>query len=187
MAVRTIVSDEDDLFYVTFTCYDWLPLIELTNSYDLVYKWFEYLKHKNVEVIGYVIMPNHIHCMLNFPEKGFELNKIISNAKRFMAYEMLKRLMVNGEHEILSRLKAALTQSRKSKGQLHSAFRESFDAKAITSEKFLEQKLRYMHLNPVRGIYDLVEDWRYYPHSSASFYEFGQPGYFKLAHFHDFA
>jgi len=112
-----------------------------------------------VEVVGYVIMPNHIHCILNFPEKGFSLNKIISNAKRFMAYDILKRLMMNGEREILTQLKAGPTQSRKDKGQLHAAFRDSFDAKAITSERFLEQKLRYIWV----------------------------PSYFKPAHFHDFA
>src|ERR1700744_2000512 len=151
MAVRTTISDEDKLFYITFTCYEWLPLIECTESYDLVYKWFEYLKTKNIEVIGYVIMPNNIHCVLSFPEKGFSLNTVISNAKRFMAYEIIKRLSANGEHEILQQLRNSLTQSRRDKGQMHSVFRNSFDAKAITSCKFLEQKLNYIHLNPVRG------------------------------------
>lgn len=185
MAVRTNIDDHDKLFYITFTCYDWLPLIECTNSYDLVYKWFEYLKIKDVEVIGYVIMPNHIHCILNFPHKGFSLNHIISNAKRFMAYEIIKRLSTIGEHELLKRLRTSLSSSRILKGQLHSAFRNSFDAKAIRSDKFLEQKMKYMHLNPVRGNYNLVEDWRCYPHSSASFYEFGESSFFQPVHFHD--
>jgi REP element-mobilizing transposase RayT len=132
-------------------------------------------------------MPNHIHCILNFPDKGFSLNKIISNAKRFMAYEILKRLSIKGEHELLLKLKNGLTQSRLDKGQQHCAFRESFDAKAITSGKFLNQKLRYMHLNPVRGNYNLIEDWRDYPHSSAGFYEYGQPGYFAPVHFLELA
>jgi REP element-mobilizing transposase RayT len=183
MAVRTVISDEDKLFYITFTCFEWLPLIEFTNSYDLVYKWFDYLNTKNIEVIGYVIMPNHIHCVLNFPEKGFSLNNVISNAKRFMAYEIINRLSSKGEHQLLNKLKGGLTGSRVLKGQLHSAFKLSFDAKAIRSEKFLDQKLNYMHLNPVRGIYNLVEDWRNYPHSSAGFYEYGNPGHFKPVHY----
>jgi REP element-mobilizing transposase RayT len=132
-------------------------------------------------------MPNHLHCVLNFPSKGFSLNKIIGNAKRFMAYEIIKRLSANGEHELLKNLRGGLTNSRLLKGQLHSAFRESFDAKAIRSEKFLEQKMNYMHLNPVRGNYNLVEDWRDYPHSSAGFYEFGTPGYFEPVHFEELA
>jgi putative transposase len=185
MSVKTVFGDEDKLFYITFTCYEWHPLIELTDSYDLVYKWFKYLKANNIEVIGYVIMPNHVHCMLDFPKKGFSLNKVISNGKRFMAYEILKRLFANSEHELLKELRTSLTRSQIMKGQLHNAFRNSFDAKAITSSKFLKQKLNYMHLNPVRGSYNLVEDWRYYEHSSAGFYEFGEPGYFKPVHFNE--
>lgn len=187
MAVRTTIDDEDKLFYITFTCYDWLPLIECTESYDLVYKWFEYLKTKNIEVIGYVIMPNHIHCLLNFPSKGFSLNTVVSNAKRFMAYEIIKRLSANGQHELLKKLQGSLSTSRILKGQLHSAFRASFDAKAIRSRKFLLQKMRYMHLNPVRGNYNLVEDWRNYLHSSAGFYELGESVYFDPVHFHELA
>ncbi len=69
-----------------------MHLFELTKSYDLVYNWFNILKNDNIEIIAYVIMPNHIHCILYFPEAGFNLKKILSNGKRFMAYEIINRL-----------------------------------------------------------------------------------------------
>ena len=186
MAVRSD-NNNDKLFYITFTCYEWLPLIERTQSYDLVYKWFEYLRTQSIDVVGYVIMPNHIHCILNFPQKDFSLQTIISNAKRFMAYEIIKRLEANGEHGLLQLLKNSLGASRVEKGQMHKVFRNSFDAKAIRSWRFMRQKLRYMHENPVRGSYDLVDDWIYYPHSSAGYYEYGLPGYFRPAHYEELA
>jgi hypothetical protein len=34
------------LYFITFTCQDWLSLFEITNSYDAVYKWFDHLKAK---------------------------------------------------------------------------------------------------------------------------------------------
>ena len=58
----------------------------------MVYKWFDVLKKNNQQVIGFVIMPNHLHVILYFPEPGYKLNTIIGNAKRFMAYEIIKRL-----------------------------------------------------------------------------------------------
>lgn len=100
-----------------------------------------------------------------------------------MAYEIIKRLSTTGEHEILHKLRTSVSRSKFEKGQLHSVFKESFDAKAITSKKFLLQKLNYMYLNPVRGNYNLIEDWRDYPHSSASFYEFGNSLYFCPKHY----
>ena len=46
----------------------------------------------------------------------------------------------------------------------------SFDCKAITTKKFEEQKMNYIHMNPLRRnppLCTLPED---YPHSSAAFY-----------------
>ncbi len=36
-----------------------MHLFELTKSYDLVYNWFNILKNDKIEIIAYVIMPNH--------------------------------------------------------------------------------------------------------------------------------
>lgn len=92
MAIKFKHDDSACFYFCTFTCYSWLPLIELTNSYDVVYKWFEFLKSKNMHITSYVIMPNHVHVLLYFPLDGFQLNKLIGNGKRFIAYEITKRL-----------------------------------------------------------------------------------------------
>ncbi|HEY5367711.1 MAG TPA: transposase [Hanamia sp.] len=89
MAVKFKHSNTYTMYFCTFTCYDWLHLFEQTNSYDLVYNWFSILKKKSVDVVAYVIMPNHVHCILNFQDENFNLNKIVSNGKRFMAYEII--------------------------------------------------------------------------------------------------
>lgn len=188
MAVRTVFSDEEKLFYITFTNYDWLPLIKLTDSYDVVYSWFRYICNKyNVEVTGYVIMPNHIHCILSFPERGVSLNTVLREGKIYMARMILSRLKKAGEWDTLDRLREGVTASRQAKGQEYVIFKRGFEAKAIFSRKFLEQKMNYIHQNPVRGIYNLVEDWRDYGHSSAGFYEYGVPGFFEPVHFLELA
>jgi putative transposase len=183
MSVRINHSDESHLYFITFTCYEWLPLFNLTNSYDLVYKWFNYLKQEQqVSVTGFVVMPNHMHCMLFFPQKGFDLNNIIGNAKRFIAYEIIERLKVQGHFDILNKLTMGVSANERKKGQLHKVFQDSFDAKAIESKRFLLQKLNYIHLNPVKGNYKLAEDWRAYEHSSASFYELNKVFHFAPLH-----
>ena len=128
-------------------------------------------------------MPNHLHCILFFPTADFSLDKIISNAKRFIAYEIIKRLQETNQTEILQQLQDAVTAKEKAKGQLHKVFEESFDAKSVDNKKFVFQKLNYIHLNPVRGNYKLVNDWREYEHSSASFYELQQIKHFTPVHY----
>jgi REP element-mobilizing transposase RayT len=162
-----------------------MHLFGLTNSYDLVYSWFDILKKDKIEVVGYVIMPNHVHCILYFPEAGFNLNKILSNGKRFMAYEIVNRLEVANDNKTLKILQDALTEREKKKKQLHKVFKDSFDAKAIFSDKFLIQKLNYIHYNPVTGKWKLAKDFVSYEHSSASFYEDGVVRDFEPKHFKD--
>jgi hypothetical protein len=41
MAIRTKHKITDSTWFITFTCYNWLPLFEITQSYDLVYKWLK--------------------------------------------------------------------------------------------------------------------------------------------------
>src|SRR5258705_13993575 len=106
----------------------------MVNGYDMVYKWFGHLKTQKHFSTAFVIMPNHLHVILYFPEAGFNLNKIISNAKRFMpacrtgrAYEIIKRLQQTQRQDILNYLAAEVSGREKKKGQLHKVFIDSFD------------------------------------------------------------
>jgi putative transposase len=86
------------------TSHSGLPLFEEVKLYDNINNWFKILNEKSIKTIGYVIMPNHIHCILYLPKDAPELYQIISNAKRFMAYEIVKRLEEKGNKEFLQKL-----------------------------------------------------------------------------------
>jgi putative transposase len=185
MAVKYKHADIYSMYFCTFTCYQWIHLFKLTNSYGTVYNLFNILKQEKIEVVGYVIMPNHVHCILYFPEAGFTLSKILSSGKRFIAYEIINRLEKANDIHTLQILQAGITEREREKKQLHKVFTDSFDAKAIFSEKFLLQKLNYIHYNPVSGKWRLIKDFVSYEHSSASFYEEGFAMHFKPKHFND--
>jgi REP element-mobilizing transposase RayT len=174
MSIKRLHKSTCPLYFFTFTCFDWLHHFEIVKGYDLVYRWFDLLKETGCFSAAWVIMPNHLHGILHFSRDGLNLNKIIANGKRFMAYEMIRRLEQSGQGEILNTLASAVSMRERKKGQLHKVFRDSFDAKCIYSKWFLDQKLDYIHLNPVRGKWKLVEDYTDYEHSSASFYVLGQ-------------
>ena len=66
MSVKTLQSEKNLIYFCTFTCYNWLKLFEITNYYTNIYKWFDILENYGNKLIGYVIMPNHIHFFTEY-------------------------------------------------------------------------------------------------------------------------
>ena len=175
----------NSIYFITFTCHKWRNLFSITNAYDAVYKWFDSLYEKKCRVIGYVIMPNHVHVLLYFPEMLKSLNIIIGNAKRFMAYEIIKRLEADKNFILLEDMHHSVKKGEQKKGQRHKVFADSFDAKACYSNEFVYQKLEYIHKNPVSKKWQLAKDYTEYLHSSAAFYEKGIKSNDKLLHINE--
>jgi REP element-mobilizing transposase RayT len=181
MTVRRTISEYNGIYFITFTCCNWLPLFDEANGYSVVYKWFDHLKKNGHYILGYVIMPNHVHCLLAFRNTQCEtINRIVGNGKRFMVYELVNLLQDAGKDDLLTKLKSLIKKNEKERGKLHQVFEPSFDWKECTSEKFIIQKLRYIHENPCRGKWNLVLQPEDYDHSSARYYLTGTQGVYDV-------
>jgi REP element-mobilizing transposase RayT len=184
MSVHTII-DKDGIYFITFTCYGWLPLIELSQGYNTVYNFFTAFNRQGHTVLAYVIMPNHLHLLLHY-NGGKSLNTVIGNGKRFMAYEIVSLLEQKGEETLLKKLQAEVKDKDRSRGKKHEIWIDSFDVKECRTEKFILQKLIYIHENPVRGKWKLCDTSLDYPHSSARFYFNGKQQLFEVKDYRDF-
>ena len=180
MPVKQPIPYNYGIFFITATCHDWLPLIEQTNSYDSVYKWFDHLKSKGHYVVGYIIMPNHLHALIGFQNTGKSINTIIGNGKRFMAYEIIQRLKEQDKHDLLHCLQQAVENKDRQRNKQHEVWSDSFDWKDCRGEDFIKQKLDYIHKNPCRGKWNLAASPEEYPHSSAYFYATGIQGVYPV-------
>ncbi|BAU53206.1 transposase [Mucilaginibacter gotjawali] len=113
MAIRTRHEVTENTWFITFTCYNWLPLFDETNSHDLIYKWLKLIDDKHqIKTLAFVIMPNHVHLLLHLTHLNVNLNTIMSNAKRFMAYEVIKRLNQRQNYQLLNMLSSDCTRER---------------------------------------------------------------------------
>ena len=145
MPVRNEVFHHNGVYFITFTCNAWLPLFELADGYHLVYDWFEKLVNSGNHIIGYVIMPNHLHAIIAFREHKQRVNTRVGTGKRFMAYDMVELLKERQQFKILETLSASVNKTDRGRGKLHHVFKASFDCKECRTEKFLLQKLNYIH------------------------------------------
>ena len=183
MPVKRTIPYAFGTFFITFTCHKWLPLIDKVNGYDIVYHWFDCIRKQGHYVNGYVIMPNHVHILMSFVASRESINTIIGNGKRFMAYEIVKRLKQNGEITLLRSLSSNVEAKRKLNKKLHEVWELSFDWKECRGRVFINQKLDYMHGNPCSKKWNLCKSPVEYPHGSARYYATGEQGAYPVASF----
>ena len=113
MPVKRTIPYNSGMFFITFTCHDWLLLIDKITGYDIIYNWFDHLKEKGYFINGYVIMPNDMHALISFINTKQSINTIVGNGKRFMAYEIIRRLEANNEVALLQQLSARVEAAKK--------------------------------------------------------------------------
>ncbi|MBS1738756.1 MAG: hypothetical protein JSS98_19420 [Bacteroidetes bacterium] len=125
-------------------------------------------------------MPNHIHALISFSNSGKNINRIVGNGKRFMAYDLIQKLKNTGNEIILQQLSDAVNASDKKRGKLHEVFEPSIDIKECFTEKFIIQKLNYIHFNPCTDKWNLSDCPENYMHSSAKYYDTGVQGIYLI-------
>ena len=101
-------------------------------------------------------MENHLHLIAS----GENLSKEIGNFKTFTARQCIDYYQNHQLQWILSQL--ALQKQNLTRKREFQFWQEGSHPQRIMDEKVFQQKVEYIHNNPVRrGYVDLAEHWRY--------------------------
>jgi putative transposase len=153
------------LHFITCSCYRRLPLLSRAHSRDCFLAILEQVRVRyRFVVVGYVVMPEHVHLLITEPEIG-NPSTIMQVLKQRTARALLPKRKRKDPRQ--RSLFGAESQRR--------AFWQQrfYDFNVWTTKKRVE-KLRYMHRNPVkRGLVESPEQWRW---SSYRFYLLGEMG-----------
>jgi REP element-mobilizing transposase RayT len=149
-------------YFLTFTVIDWVDVFSRKIYRDIMVESLRYCRdHKGLQVWGYAIMTNHVHCILR--AKQGNLPEVIQHLKRHTASKILKAMQTVPESRkdwMLKRFEFAAR--RNSRDGFYQFWQHHNHAEEINSESFFRQKLAYIHLNPVRaGWVENPEDWLY--------------------------
>lgn len=142
-----------DVHFLTFSCYRRKPNLVSTTACSAFLAALERVREQyQLCVYGYVIMPEHVHLLVNEPEHG-TLAQAIQSLKQGVA----RRLAL--------RAAESFWQAR------------YYDFNVWSHRKFVE-KLRYIHRNPVkRGLVSSPEEW---PWSSYRHYANNEVGVVEI-------
>jgi putative transposase len=144
---------EGDDHFITFSCYRREPYLTTTFSKNTFLDSLELTRRRyNFEVLGYVVMPEHVHLLLSEPkDRDIPLSKALQSLKLSVS----KRLTPT-----------PFWQTR------------YYDFNVFTHNKRVE-KLKYRHRNPVtRGLVDKPEEWSWSTHRH---YLFNEPTPVRIA------
>jgi putative transposase len=128
-------QETGQVHFLTFSCYRRRQNLNNPNACDTFVNALERVRQDyGLRVYGYVLMPEHIHLLLNEPERD-----TLARAMQSLKQGVARRLALRAED--------SFWQAR------------YYDFNVWSERKFVE-KLRYIHRNPVkRGLVLRPEDW----------------------------
>jgi putative transposase len=160
-----------DLHFVTFSCYRRRPLLGTVRARDRFVKILdEVRKRHDFRLIGYVVMPEHVHLILSEPAKN-NPSRALQVLKQKVARTLLRKRRKTLAGQLSLRFEDAAGEER------HFWQRRFYDFN-IWSEKKLREKLEYIHANPVQR--KLVVHPREWPWSSWGYYAKGEKGRIRI-------
>jgi putative transposase len=138
------------LHFITFSCYHRAPLLGTAQARHMFVRALETVRQwYGFYVVGYVVMPEHVHLLMSEPERG----------TLALALQMAKQM-------VSRKLRPATRQDP--------FWQPRYYDFNVWSERKRVEKLRYLHRNPVkRRLAASPEDWIW---SSFRHYVTGEDG-----------
>jgi putative transposase len=141
------------LHFITTSCYLRRPLLNGSENRDLFLEVLERVRKRyHFVVVGYVVMPEHVHLLLSEPERG-DPSVVMQAVKQGFARRLLRQLRSasdSGQGKLVGSAVSAADH----------VWQHRFYDFVVFTEKKRVEKLRYMHRNPVkRGLVLEPQQW----------------------------
>ena len=172
MSRKYKAHNPDSIYFVTFTIVDWVALLNRPLYKHIIVDALNYCtKEKSLNILGYVIMDNHVHALL-FAERG-NLPAIIRDFKQFTSKQLIKAIKSNSQESRKDwLLDKFLFVGKNSRNHFYKVWQDGYHGIEANSTIILEQKLEYIHQNPIRA--EIVREAHDYCFSSAVDYAGGK-------------
>ncbi|GAA4314299.1 REP-associated tyrosine transposase [Nibribacter koreensis] len=164
---------EGHLYFLTLTVVDWIDVFTRPVYRHIILESLKFCQEKKgLEIYAWVLMSNHLHLIASAKE-GANLSDILRDFKKFTSRSIVEAIKQENESRkewMLYRFQfPANVQSK----VIHYKFwQDGNEAKEIHSNEFLQQKIDYIHQNPVRA--EWVQEPEHFIYSSARDYAGGK-------------
>jgi len=161
--------DQSKIYFVSFATILWIDLFTRTEYCDVIVDSLKYCqKEKGLIINAWIIMPSHLHLIIGTEEKAMQ--DILRDFKSFTSRVLKEKIRNNPQESRKKWLLNAFTKAgennpNNNKWQL---WQQNNHPIELWDNKIIEQKLDYLHNNPVKERY--VEEPEHWIWSSAKDY-----------------
>ncbi len=171
MGIKNPINSHS-VYFMTLTVVDWVDIFTRPVYKNIVVDSLKHCqKNKGLEIFAWVLMTNHLH-LVSRTKEGHHLTDFLRDFKKFTAkkiVESVKTINESRQEWIEHRFKYYIKFKEERNYQV---WQEGNDAKELTNNYLLDQKIDYIHENPVRA--GIVWEPEHYMHSSAIDYAGGK-------------
>ena len=162
--------------FFTATILEWKHLLKPDKYKDILVDSLSFLVTNNrVIVYGFVIMPNHLHILWQM-QNGFKRSEVQRDFLKYTAQQIKFDLQKN-HLKVLEKFKVT------ARDRDHQFWEHRPLSVDLWTEKVFEQKLNYIHENPLKEKWKLAVVAEDYYYSSAKFYITGKDDFGFLTHY----
>jgi len=158
------IRKTSNVYFFTATNLNWIKLLEEDEHKNIVINSLKFLSdNKRIKVLGFVIMPNHIHLIWQIlsPHKNADVQR------DFLKYtaQQIKFNLIKKDSKLLDNI---VVNAKDRRYQLWERNPHWFE---LDNTDTLRQKLNYIHKNPLQEKWLLAINEEDYLFSSARFYK----------------
>lgn len=150
MSDKYKIHDIDKAYFVTLTVVNWIDVFTRRNHKLLMVDSLKYCQqNKGLEIFAWCLMPSHLH-MICHAEGQNTLSEILRDFKKYTSKALVGQIQEDTESrkEWMLNLFAEAGEPLK-RIKEYKFWQDGNQAKEIYGNEFLEQKLDYIHNNPV--------------------------------------
>ncbi|MBL6964555.1 MAG: transposase [Bacteroidetes bacterium] len=169
MSEKYKFHNPDGIYFVTSTIVEWIELFKDEKMCNIVLDSLKFCQQeKGLVIYAWCIMPNHIHLIISRKE-GNLLSDILRDFKRFTSIKIAKDIETSvseKDQKLLNIFRNRANELKRIKK--YKIWQDGNHPVELDTNKMLEDRLNYLHNNPVKkGIASVAEDYKY---SSAKIY-----------------
>jgi len=157
------IINQHSLHFLTFTVVGWIDVFTRKQYRDILIESLKFCQNeKGLRINAFVIMSNHMHLIAHSHETN--LSDIIRDFKKYTSSQIIKAIINNPKESRAEwMLKLFKYYARYNKNNTNYQFwRQTNKPTELINSKWINQKINYIHLNPVRaGIVALPEQYIY--------------------------